>query len=145
MMSGKIVRLSRQKEVRGALECMSEMVFLENLGIEGNAFQGGNRQVCLFSSEARDWVNEQQIPGLCFKNFTENVLIGKLPMDTLQSGDRLSIGDVLLQITEKKPCFDDCELRSRNISCKLSANAFFAIVIKGGVVKLEDEVFTVSM
>jgi len=144
MLSGKIVSLSRQKEVRGVSKYMKEITLIENVGIEGNVFQGGNRQVCVFSSEAHKWMQEQSTPGLCFKHFSENILTEGFPLDALDLGDMMAFGDARLQVSEKKPCFDECELRSNHLPCKLSENAFFATVEKGGVVKLEDKVYTVD-
>ena len=144
MQSGKIVSLAKQQEVKGPLEYMKEAVLIEDIGIEGNVFQGGKRQVCVCSSETRKWMSEQVDVGLCFKHFSENILTEGIPLDKLQIGDLLSVGGAKLYVNEKKPCFDDCVLRVNKRPCQLSANAFFAVVKKGGVIKLEDSVFVVS-
>jgi len=140
MISGEIVRLAKQNVVRGPSEYVTEMNLIENVGIEGNAFQGGDKQVCIFSTEARVWMAEQTVRGLCFKQFTENILIGAMQPDILKIGDVLFINGAHLMISGKKRCFDECELYSNNIPCLLSANAFFATVKKGGVIKVRDKV-----
>jgi len=141
MQSGEIVSLSKQHVIGGPSDFMEEMTLIKDIGIEGNVFQGGEKQVCVFFAEARQWMDEQTTRGLCFERFSENILLKGLPLGILKPGDVLSFGDAKLQISGGKPCFDECERYSNHLPCRLSKNAFFAVVLSDGSIKLGDKVF----
>jgi len=139
VLTGKVVGLAKHREKGTPAQKSDELILTEGLGIEDNAIQGGDRQVCLFSSEAREWMQAQEEKGLCFRRFQENILTEGLKLDSLESGDVLNVGETVLEITEGKHCFDECPLHSNKKTCRLSEDACFAIVKKGGTIKLGDE------
>jgi cyclic pyranopterin phosphate synthase len=138
-MSGKIASLTSFKERGMDGQSMQELTLLKDLGVEGDLHQGGDRQVSVFTVETRKWMETQEVKGLCFKRFKENILFEDLPLDTLQPGDLISLGDAVLRIsTFIKPCFDECPLYSAGTPCHLSQCAKFAIVHQGGTVRVGD-------
>ena len=139
-MEGKITKLTIQRVKGEPGETVTEMLLVEDVGIEGNAIQGGDRQVCIFSSEARSWMSGQTQPGLCFKRFQENILTENFALEETQTGDNLCIGNAVLRITEKKFCFPECVNVIEKRPCRLSASGRLAAVTKGAVIKTGDTV-----
>ena len=137
----KIVGLTRYGKKGEPGESLSEARFLEGLGVEGDMHQGGEKQVSLLSAEARRWMDAQSEKGLCFGRFRENVLIEGLSLEDLESGSLLSLGDAVLRISvHGKHCYDECGLFSKGIPCRLSGSAAFAVVERGGMVRIGDVV-----
>ena len=142
-MSASIVQLRRFRSKEEG-EFLEEMLLIEEAGIEGNMFQGGDKQICLFSAEARRWMEAQTVKGLCFKRFTENILTEGLDLKTINVGSVLSIGEAELRVTYSgKRCFDECVLYSNNIYCKLSRCATFLTVEKGGKIAVGDSIYVI--
>jgi cyclic pyranopterin phosphate synthase len=143
-----IVSLSRYRKKGEPGEQLTEMQLLEGLGVDGDYHQGGERQVSLFSAEARLWMETQTIKGLCFGRFRENILTEGLALEDLESGGFLSVGDAVLLIGMRgKHCYDECRLFSKfskGKPCRLSGCAVFAAVERGGTIRIGDPVFPVS-
>ena len=138
-MTAKIVGLTRYHRKGEPGEQLSEMSLLEGLGVEGDFHQGGDRQVSLLSAEARRWMESQTDKGLCFGKFRENILVEELPLEDLENGSLLSVGNVVLRTgTHNKRCYDECGLFSKGMSCRLSGCAVFAVVERGGTVRVGD-------
>ena len=138
-MAAHVAKLTRFSERGAPGEDLPEMTLLQGLGVEGDFFQGGNRQVSLLSIEARRWMEEQEERGLCFDRFKENILFQGLPMETLEPGDLLDMRSAVLRISPfKKPCFKECPRYSKGLLCRLSQCAKFAIVEQGGTVRAGD-------
>jgi cyclic pyranopterin phosphate synthase len=137
-MDSKAVRLKRAK-VRGeATEQLDEMRLIEGVGIEGNHIQGGSKQVCLCTKQARDWMEQQTDKGLCFMRFDENILVDTPEVVKLAVGNRVAIGEGILTVTANKPCFDECTLHSTNRYCMLSESAVFLSVEVGTTIRIGD-------
>jgi len=110
-----------------------ELNLIEGFGIEGDYHQGGEKQITIFSSETRRWIDSQTERGLCFDRFKENILIEGLE---ITSGERLTIGNAVLRISSlTKPCFDECPLVS---PCRLAGRNVFAVVEKSGTIRVGD-------
>ena len=121
---------------------LSEMKLLEGLGVEGDFHQGVERQVSFLSAEVRRWMEaqtEKTEKGLCFGRFRENILIEGLPLEDLGNGCLLTVGDAVLRISmHNKLCYDECSLFSQGKPCRLSGSAAFAVVERGGTVRIGD-------
>ncbi len=144
-MTARIARLTRFLEAGAPGEVLREANLLAGLGLEGNLRQGGERQLCLLSAEIRQWMDSQTESGLCFARFRENLLIEGGTLDGLPVGSRLSLGDAVLRISERgKRCFGECALFSRGMPCKLAGGAAFAVVERGGAIRVGDPVSVVA-
>lgn len=140
-LNGKIERIIRYREKGKAGERLDEAELLTGLGLDGNIRQGGERQLCLLSAEAREWMERQVPKGLCFARFKENILAAGLDFGALQSGDCLAAGGAVLRISGTgKKCFDECALFSGKIPCMLSRHAVFAAVEQGGIIRAGEEI-----
>lgn len=138
-MNGKVARIIRYVEKGKAGEQLDEAKLITGLGLEGNIKQGGERQLCLLSAQARSWMENQIEKGLCFDRFKENILVDGLPLEELRNGDRLAIGEAVLRVSGyAKKCFDECALFRKGIQCHLSRCAVFAAVERGGIIRAGD-------
>jgi MOSC domain-containing protein YiiM len=117
--------------------------FIENLGLEGDYHaSGGERQISLsfFKRDIERMFAENKTP-LCFIRFNENITIMGLDVSNIQSGTRLSSGDVVLEITEAtKHCHEECELFKAGETCSLAGLNLFARVVKGGTIHVGDRI-----
>ena len=137
----KIIGLTRYHKKGEPGTTLSEMTLLEGLGVEGDFHQGGERQVSLLSAEVRRWMEAQTEKGLCFGRFRENILVEGLPLENLKSGDLLSVGNAVLRISaHSKHCYNECALfsKGKKMPCRLSGCAAFAVVERGGAIRIGD-------
>lgn len=103
---------------------------------------GGDRQITLISQKAKDWMGSQEIKGLCFAKFHENIVIKDIILDELSQKTRLKIGEVVLELRPiRKKCFPElCELDQSREECLLVQEVRFAKVITGGDIAVGMEV-----
>ena len=87
-----------------------ESARVTRLGIDGDVqrnrkYHGGpNRAVCIFSEELYDWLRDK---GIDLKNGAvgENFTTRGLDLNALEKGDRLRVGECLIEITDVRvPC-----------------------------------------
>lgn len=139
-MQGEIVAIAINQNKEGQSENKNSVTLLTDIGIKENSVQKCGRQISVFSWEGREWMKDQPEPGLCFRRFSENILIKGLDLSTLEIGEDIYIGTAIIQKTGAKHCFDECVLRSKGKECLLSKNAFFASVKKDGEIQIGDVV-----
>ena len=137
----KIAGLTRYSKKGSPGETLSEARLLENIGMEGDIHQGGDKQLSLLSAETRKWMDLQAERGLCFAKYRENILTDGMILSDLPDGSRLSIGNAVLRVSlSKKHCYGECGLLSRGAECRLSGGAIFAVVERGGIVRIGDSI-----
>ena len=140
-MSAEIVGLTVFKKEGKPGVFLSEMSLIKGLGVEGDFHQGGEKQVTILTGEARRWMERQPEQGLCFRRFQENILIKGFKLEEIYPESLLSAGSAVLRISMLvKPCFDECSLSSKGTPCRLSGRALFAVVERGGTVRIGDSV-----
>ena len=107
-MSGKLVQLSVSPGGMPKLPVQSASVTRH--GVEGDwqknrKYHGGpDRAVCLFSVELYDWLREKGID-LKHGSVGENFTTEGIDLNKLQKGDRLRVGQCLIEITNVRiPC-----------------------------------------
>jgi MOSC domain-containing protein YiiM len=107
-MKGTLVQLNVSGGGMPKLPVKSARVSID--GVEGDwqknrKYHGGpNRAICLFSVELYDWLREK---GIDLKNGSvgENFTTEELDLNQLQKGDRLRVGECLIEITDvRTPC-----------------------------------------
>lgn len=141
-MTARVAGLTRYHQKAEPGETLAEASLLTGLGLEGDMYCGGERQISLLSAEARRWMEAQTEKGLCFGRFRENILIEGMSLDELPDNSLLCVGDAVLRISARgKSCHSECELFSAAAECRLSRCAVFAAVVRGGVVRIGDRVF----
>ena len=112
-----------------------------NHGIAGDAHAGDwHRQVSLLALEsiAKMLAKGADVgPGA----FAENVTTQSLDLTALRVGDRLTLGQAELEITQLgKECHARCAIFEQVGDCVMPREGIFARVVRGGEVKVGDEV-----
>lgn len=138
---GKIVGICTS-EKRGAVKKeQKEVNLIEGWGLEEDA-HGGNwhRQVSLLSYEKIQKFREKGAD-VALGVFGENLIIEGYDFRDLPVGTRFRIGDAILEMTQiGKNCHSHCEIYKRMGDCIMPREGVFAEVVKGGHIKVGDEV-----
>ena len=119
---------------------VEEANFIEEFGIEGDAHAGKwHRQVSLLAFEKIDEFRNKG-GNVDFGAFGENLVVDGIELNKLPIGQRLTVGEVLLEVTQiGKECHDKCAIYYQVGECIMPKNGIFTKVIKGGRVKVGDE------
>ena len=141
MEKGKVIAISISTRRGLPKKNVPEARFVEDWGIEGDAHAGKwHRQVSILAVESIDKMREK-LPTLRPGAFAENLTTKFLKVPELSVGDRLVIGEVVLEITQKgKECHTGCAISYIVGDCVMPKEGIFARVIKGGTVRVGDEV-----
>ena len=110
-------------------------------GVERDAHAGpGHRQVSLLAAESIAKMREKGLsvgPG----DFAENVTVEGIDLTALKIGDRLFVGEALVEISQiGKECHDRCAIYFQAVDCVMPREGIFARVLRGGVVAPGDPV-----
>ncbi len=116
-------------------------------GVDGDwqlnrKYHGGcERAVCLFSAELYDWLRREYSidlqPGCVGENFTTT----GIDLQTLKPGDRLSVGEVVIEITKVRvPCRSLNQWDPRLLDVIEGHSGWMARVVRAGVVRPGDPV-----
>ncbi len=115
----------------------------EAYGLEGD-YHGakGDHSLTVWSKEARDTLDAQDFSGICFQRFRENLSISGLNLSELKAGDRLMIGEVVLEVEpRKKQCHPDiCPLTEGRKDCLLKRQSLYVKVVKPGLLSRDASV-----
>jgi MOSC domain-containing protein YiiM len=113
----------------------------EEHGIVGDAHAGEwHRQVSLLALES---IEKMQRMGLDVDtgDFAENITTKGIDLPSLPIGTRLTVGDVLIEITQiGKECHTRCAIYHQAGDCVMPKEGIFARVLHGGVVKPGDRI-----
>jgi len=142
-MVGKIIAvcISRKKGMRK--ENIGEAILRENFGLENDAHadRSTHRQVSLLALESILKMREKGLevgPG----DFAENITTERIELCHLPIGTHLKIGDqAILEVTQiGKECPEPCAIYYQVGDCIMPKEGIFARVIKGGEIKVGDEI-----
>ena len=136
---GKIVAICKSEKKGTAKTCIEEVNLIYDFGLEGDAHAGKwHRQVSLLElKKIEDFI--AQGGNVKFGDFGENIVIEDIVIDKLEIGQRISIGDTVLEVTQiGKQCHTKCEIFHRVGKCIMPIHGVFAKVIKGGKIKIND-------
>jgi len=114
---------------------------VQDHGVERDAHAGpGHRQVSLLAAESIAKMREKGLsvgPG----DFAENVTVEGIDLTALKVGDRLLVGEALVEISQiGKECHDRCAIYFQAGDCVMPREGVFARVVRGGVVAPGDPV-----
>lgn len=114
-------------------------------GVERDAHSGpGPRQVSLLAAESIAKMKEKGVdvgPG----DFAENVTVEGIDLAALKVGDRLIVGEALVEISQiGKECHDRCAIYFQAGDCVMPREGVFARVLLGGKVAPGDRVAKVD-
>ena len=121
---------------------MGEARLIENFGIENDAHAGNwYRQVSFLASESIEKAKQKWNLKVSFGDFAENIATSGINLLALQIGDRLKIGEVMLEITQKgKKCHIGCEIMKLTGRCIFPLEGIFGKVLKGGTIRAGQEI-----
>ena len=113
---------------------------IENFGIEGDAHGGaGHRQISLLSA---DKINDFRAKGakVIDGDFGENLIVEGIDFKELPIGTRFTCSDVILELSQiGKECHTRCNIYYSMGDCIMPREGVFATVIKGGTIRVGDE------
>lgn len=137
----KVIAVCKSEKKGTAKQMVDEANLIEEFGIEGDAHAGKwHRQVSLLGLEKIDAFNAKG-GGVNFGDFGENLVISGIELTKLPIGQRLKVGETILELTQiGKQCHDKCEIFYRVGQCIMPTNGVFTRVLKGGKVRVGDEV-----
>ncbi len=119
---------------------IKEARLIEDYGIQKDAHVGNwHRQISLLSYDKVE-AFRQKGAQVSDGAFGENLLVEGIDFKTLKTGTRLCCSDVILEMTQiGKECHSHCEIYKQIGDCIMPREGVFARVIKGGIIKVGDD------
>lgn len=144
--AGRVSAIFCFKEKGRPGEQMERAHFLAGKGMEGDRHaDGGEKQLTLLASEVRQWMKEQEQPGLCFRRYKANLETEGLETELLAPGMKLDIGTASFEVTScVKACFPECSLWQEGRTCRLSSGGICLKVTEDGTVSIGDVITAVT-
>ena len=126
-----------------------ESARVTRFGVEGDAqrnlkYHGGpNRAVCIYSTELYAQLSDEGID-VSSGAFGENFTTAGIDLATLQKGDRLRVGDCLIEITDVRvPCRTLKKWSEKLPQAIVGRSGWVAKVVEEAVVKPGDEIHVI--
>ncbi len=145
-MKGKVYSLNIGKEKGKGKIPVPEAYFQQGSGLEGDVHAGvlEDRQVSLLAWERiqeKNFCLKKSGPDLKPGDFAENITTVNLDLTKLKPGTKIYIGSVVLEVSKiGKECHNYCQIYKKLGSCLMPREGVFARVLKGGSVKVGDEI-----
>lgn len=138
---GKLIAICTSEKKGTQKQQVETAVLREDHGIEGDAHAGNwHRQVSLLGLEKIEAFKERGAE-VEFGAFGENLVIEGFDFRNLPVGTRFRIGEALLEMTQiGKECHTHCAIYHMVGDCIMPREGVFAKVLKGGEIKVGDEV-----
>lgn len=142
MNKGKIIAVSISDKKGARKKNVESAELKEDFGIIGDAHAGTqNRQVSFLAEES---IEKMRKKGLKLKSgdFAENITTLGVNLLGLNLKDKLRIGEnIILEISQiGKECHTRCAIYYQAGDCVMPTDGIFAKVIKGGVIKPNDNI-----
>lgn len=137
---GKILSVNLSA-IRGVVkESVGEVNVVEGWGVEGDAHGGDwNRQVSIFPLEALEKVPEEMIEEVLSSGYSENFTTSGIALEDFIIGSIIKLGEAEIEI--KQIGKEHKEIGRPYI---VSREGRFGRVLKGGKVKVGDEVYIID-
>jgi molybdopterin adenylyltransferase len=142
--AGKVVAVSISAEKGVSKTNVKEARLVPAWGLEGDAHGGDwHRQVSLLAVESIEQMRRSKSLDVKPGDFAENITSIGLELHRLPVGTVLGIGEeVLLEITQiGKQCHTGCAIFKQVGYCVMPHEGVFARVVRGGVVRVKDEIY----
>ena len=138
---GKLIAICTSEKKGTQKQQVETAVLREDHGIEGDAHAGNwHRQVSLLGLEKIEAFRERGAE-VEFGAFGENLVIEGFDFRKLPVGTRFRIGEALLEMTQiGKECHTHCAIYHMVGDCIMPREGVFAKVLKGGEIRVGDEV-----
>ncbi|MFC2011414.1 MOSC domain-containing protein [Chloroflexota bacterium] len=139
----RIIAVCRSNKKGISKNPIDEGVFRENYGLvdDAHADSGTHRQVSLLALSSIEKMRSLGIE-LASGGLAENLTVDGLDLLSLPIGTRLELEQgVILEVTQiGKECHTGCAIRRQVGYCIFPTEGIFTRVIKGGLIKAEDEI-----
>lgn len=138
---GKIIAVCTSPTKGTIKEDVGSAHLIEEYGIEGDAHGGfAHRQISLIATEDIDTMRAK-LPDLVPGSFAENLTTEGIDLAALAIGDRLTVGDCLLEVSQiGKECHTKCQVFHKTGDCIMPKKGIFCRVLRGGHIQTEDEI-----
>ena len=145
-LKGKILAVCCGKVKKEKKMPMKEGLIIKDWGLEGDAHAGKyHKQISLLGLDSMNKMRDQGVK-INFGELYENLDVEGLILYRLPLGTKLKIGkNILLEITQigKKDSYF-LEIDGKSISSIMTKEGIFTRVLKGGKVRVDDEIEVVS-
>lgn len=140
-MSGKVYRISISDSKGTKKRNVPQAKVIENLGIEGDAHAGTDRQISLLAFESFSQI-KSKLPDIRPGDFAENITTTGIALPYATVGGILRIGrEILLQVTQiGKECHNGCYIKKTVGDCIMPREGVFARVLRGGTIAVGDTI-----
>jgi len=144
-LQGKIVAVCTSANKGERKVDVGSAVFIEGLGIEGDAHAGfAHRQISLLSVSSIEKM-KQKCTDLVPGDFAENLTVEGLDLPAIPVGTVLHIGEVILKVSQiGKECHQGCAIMQAVGDCVMPREGIFATVERGGRISRGDRVEVVE-
>lgn len=146
IMKGKIVAVCISKNKGTSKKNIGCANVVKDFGLEDDAHAGNwHRQVSLLSIENIEAMKKKGLnlgPG----DFGENITTKGIKLESLDIGTKLKIGEeVILKVSQiGKVCPSPCAIFYKIGHCIMPKKGIFATVLKGGQIKVDDEIIIIN-
>lgn len=132
------ISTSDRKGIRKINTDTAELI--EDFGLKGDAHGGQwHRQVSLLAQESIDSMREKGLDVVA-GNFAENLTTTGIDLTSLTVGTHVKIGATEMIISQLgKICHNRCAIYHQAGDCVMPREGIFGVVIKGGPIKIDDE------
>ncbi len=139
--NGRIVAISTSVKRGIPKSNQNEVRLIENWGMENDVHAGNwHRQISILAMESVQKMRDKGVP-VRPGAFAENLTTEFIDIPNLSIGTLVTIGESELEITQiGKECHQKCAIYYRAGDCVMPREGIFAIVKKGGVIKVGDPV-----
>jgi len=120
----------------------TQHVFLDSCcGISGDLLgDDPDKQISIIIKRLGKSIVKSDDSGFCIARFKPNLILETTDSSDVSVKDSLEVGFCELEITiAGKKCHVDCPLFRNEQSCGYNKDIFFAKVVKGGEIRLNDE------
>lgn len=142
-MTGKIISINISPKKGMRKKSVDSALLKDNYGIENDAHASGkwHRQVSLLATESIKKMTDKGLdvgPG----DFAENLTTEGVDLPVLPVGTKIIVGeDIELEVTQiGKLCHSRCAIYEQAGDCVMPKEGIFVKVIKGGPIKVGDEI-----
>lgn len=130
---------------RGPKKNLGSGKLVKDLGFEGDFHAtGGKRQVSILSGESIKKMQGKDLE-IAYGDFGENIVVDGLRIHELPIGSLLKVSEVILEVSQiGKECHEPCVIGKTIGDCIMPSEGVFAVVRKGGTMKIGDKITIIS-
>ena len=142
----EIVSIAVSKKKGTIKKCTQQAELIENHGIKDDAHAGDwHRQLSFLASESIKKAGSEEFK-LNFGDFAENIATTGIDWKNQPIGQVFKLGEkALVEITQiGKECHKKCAIYYRSGDCIMPKEGVFAKILKGGIIKVGDDIECVN-